>query len=1508
MKNFTKKALASLLSLCFILSAVSLTAFALPEFESRFEDLKLPDDYAVTAIVVFEDASLSELGYTPDDIKAGKADAALSKIEQKQNEFADRLNGKGEVCYKYSSVLNGLAVETTFSQVKELEKMNGVKDVYIANTYDIPEVESGNENITGALELVESGAYNGDGVTIAVLDTGTQTTHEAFQDYGLIKEPSITKETVESFVGNATPKYISTKIPFAYDYSEGDDDVTDINPDTGGHGTHCAGIALGYAERDGKAYFTGTAPAAQLVAMKIFKDDVATTNSGIYFAALDDCYTLGVDIVSMSIGSDCGFTYDNELEDEVYGNIFKTLDDAGIIVCVSAGNSGNQSESSQNWLAVNGITGYVLSGYTDYGMVGSPATYKGNIGVASIENVSYITSGIKAADGSAFPIFDSADEGETLFDVLGNTGEQYDIEFIGGYGEPKDYEGIDVTGKIVFVSRGSTTFSEKEDAAFKAGAAAIVVYNNVAGSINMQIDSYDIPAVSTTLDAATYIKELYDAGQKFVIVEKVNATVSNPTAGEVSDFSSWGPAPDLTLVPQIAGVGGYVYSASYTGDTNYELMSGTSMACPNVAGMFALVLDALREQYPDMDKKAMSELAENKALSTAAPTSNAYGDTSPVVQQGAGVFIPKHAINANYYFINPISDGIKNVSAEGVYTFDVTVARTHGDGAESFDLTPYIMTDSSTYVNWGSEDKPDYHFYNTFSSVALTEGEDEDYIYTVNTESGKVDFADGETEVTVSVTITLTDSAKTFIETYFENGIYVYGYLYLQTGEGEITPHATFLGYYGDFAASTAVDFGFTSFEMVDIDYLLNQVVDDEGNTYYDYGYRYYYPVVESDLDYTRIYSYGSANGEGAIWHLGGNVFESVPYDPNHNAISSAAINSRYFADSFYISPTVYRNLRHLIMEVYAEGYGDEPVYVDDTEYVRKTDSDGNYAVYTWGGEVYREDGVVFEYVPSGTNCTVKFYAQLDYEGAELEEVFSFDLIVDYEAPEFIYHYDAETRELKYKISDNHLIQYFELYDQDLNTLYKLSAEELAEMEIGGTIEGTFVVPEGIELVCYSIMDYATNYDEEGFHTDKSCTNQTYKVTTGNAYGEDGYYIIPEDYFSYILDEDDNLVFKHREGTDFEFTIEIEDGYTVTDDFKVTVDGAELTPDKDGIYSFTVTKDVTVNVEGVVDVTPPEISIYDPNAGGAIEPDEGEDSIKMNGDFVFAVDAYDEGSGVCESGFAFSDTEYDISTAEGIAEAMEALDWNTDDYFAAYSKYGAGYIYAFATDRAGNTAMCMLKVVNDTKGPAFGAFITEHGTKAIVSVEDELSEIVSVTVDGVDQEFVTVADDYSSVTIAGMPNGTYEITVTAEDAEGNVSTFAFSIEVEYVPELIADDLYLVGMQETQTVADLKAKYFGSIAVLDKDGNEMADTDRITTGCTIEYCGASITVIVKGDLNKDGKITIADATLVKRAIMGYVELDDQQILAGTVVGGNKVSIRDYTLIKRHIQGFISIYGE
>lgn len=80
--------------------------------------------------------------------------------------------------------------------------------------------------LPGLQDLREAG-YDGSGIVIAVLDSGLRTTHEAFAGEGP-EDPVLTEEDIESWIadGGTEGVYLSSRIPFAYDYCGRDDDVT----------------------------------------------------------------------------------------------------------------------------------------------------------------------------------------------------------------------------------------------------------------------------------------------------------------------------------------------------------------------------------------------------------------------------------------------------------------------------------------------------------------------------------------------------------------------------------------------------------------------------------------------------------------------------------------------------------------------------------------------------------------------------------------------------------------------------------------------------------------------------------------------------------------------------------------------------------------------------------------------------------------------------------------------------------------------------------------------------------------------------------------------------------------------------------------------------------------------------------------------------------------------------------------------------------------------------------
>ena len=66
-------------------------------------------------------------------------------------------------------------------------------------------------------------------------------------------------------------------------------------------------------------------------------------------------------------------------------------------------------------------------------------------------------------------------------------GQDLDYVLIDGIGDDEAWDGIDLTGKVAVCARGDISFADKAQYAADAGAAAILIYNNEAGSINMDL-------------------------------------------------------------------------------------------------------------------------------------------------------------------------------------------------------------------------------------------------------------------------------------------------------------------------------------------------------------------------------------------------------------------------------------------------------------------------------------------------------------------------------------------------------------------------------------------------------------------------------------------------------------------------------------------------------------------------------------------------------------------------------------------------------------------------------------------------------------------------------------------------------------------------------------------------------------------------------------------------------------------------------------------------------------
>ena len=687
-----------------------LTKFEPQNGDSRAELEKLERysaDEKVTFIVVAEDAPLLEK-FSSSDIAAqtasvnaykGRQEAALNAVKAQAKRV---LGADMEIGYTYTIGTTGFSVETAYGNLAKLQAMDGVKAVYVSPVFSLPEdmgeqelspLTANSSTMIGADVLNESG-FTGKGMRIAILDTGILESHPSFQamDESKLEDP-MTREGVEEIWDtlNASTRtnmlnvsYKSNKIPFAFNYSAGTFDVDNTYAGHD-HGTHVAGISAANAVEG--TTVKGMAPDAQLIVMQVFESNGGADWATI-MAALEDCIRLEVDAANLSLGSAAGFTDPDDAMLETM-NLFLESD---VQVLIASGNDTNN--------ALMNLWGGNMSliSNPDLGLAGTPSTYSSALAVASANNngdmMLYFT-----VDGTDHGFQDSSVTAETSF-IQNFMGKTLEYVMVPGIGAAADYEGIDVTGKIAVISRGTSSFPEKQALAQAKGAIGCVIYNNVAGLFMMQINDGEghIPCVSVS--RAT--------GEALAAAENKTLTVCNADTKQfisdtmMSEFSSWGVTPDLKLKPEITGVGGNIYSATHPSISGsyYGYMSGTSMATPQITGAMAILLEYLEETYPELTGDEQRRVAANILMSTADPVIHPNGLEYSPRNQGAGLADLVNATTAHAYLSNAAASESRpkvefgdDPDKDGVYKFTFELTNM-ADTDRTFALSSSLLTET----------------------------------------------------------------------------------------------------------------------------------------------------------------------------------------------------------------------------------------------------------------------------------------------------------------------------------------------------------------------------------------------------------------------------------------------------------------------------------------------------------------------------------------------------------------------------------------------------------------------------------------------------------------------------------------------------------------------------------------------------------------------------------------------------------------------------------------------
>ena len=712
---------------------------------------------------------------------------------------------------EYDNVLTGFALKAPAGALDAIRRAPGVRAAFLEREGHVN--DGATLDSEGGLEAARNGgqdpanlsaqlmmrtdqvAQKGEGKVIAVIDTGVDTTHQAFTGE-LAGTPALTPQKVaalSSQLGEGkTGVYISQKFPFAYDYADGDNDASPREGGSGFHGTHVAGIAAGNADK-----IVGTAPNAQVIVAKVTRSEDDALLDSALLASLDDMLVLHPDVINLSLGWTAGM--DNEA-DTVYATVYKKLQDAGITVNAAAGNAFSTGYGN------NSGKGLPYASDPDSSVIDEPATYSSVVAVASVENAlirnAFTVNGkdigyqrSRGMNGEKVAYFSDLPAGTYEYVDAGFASEE-DVAAL----KEKYPDGL--AGKIALVSRGKMTYQKKVENLYDLHPAGILVYNNVSvGSlIIMNLTTQDMPAAFISQADG---QAMLDAPEhKLSIAE--GQVLPQSSIYEASEFSSWGVSPDLRLKPEIAAPGGNVFSSIPNGA--YEQTSGTSMATPQMAGISAIVLQRVQSDplFASMSAREQADVVQNLIMGTARPLTDAAQTSGALYsprKQGAGLVDALAATTSSVYPTvvgaaeqsrpkADLGDGTKG------WHFDVTLHNLSG-AAATYELSSQALSEivDGGFFTEHSSDWRGHGVEITYSGAASASAE------------GAMVTVPASGEATVGIDVTPGSEFASYVADNTPNGTFLDGFVrFASKTEGQPDLAVPYLGFYGDWGKAPIFD------------------------------------------------------------------------------------------------------------------------------------------------------------------------------------------------------------------------------------------------------------------------------------------------------------------------------------------------------------------------------------------------------------------------------------------------------------------------------------------------------------------------------------------------------------------------------------------------------------------------------------------------------------------------------------------------------------------------------
>ncbi|MGL5666142.1 MAG: S8 family serine peptidase, partial [Shewanella sp.] len=600
------------------------------------------------------------------NVQSSEVKSYSNYLAKEQSNFAAALaktipNAKVE--RQFQTLFNGVTVVGQGLTADTLAKMPGVKSVYPESMYEISMDASHQVINTQAMWNAVSGMENaGKGIRVAVIDGGIRPENPMFTDAGFTAPSGNLPK--DDYCSTVDASFCNNKLIVAR-WSQPTFQVCPneyMSPlGYGGHGTHVAGTAVGNKVsttfKEIPVKLSGVAPAAYLMVYKaLYSKADCTGGSGsniMLMEALEHAVNDGADVINNSWGGGPG----GDPASSPYKTMFEAAEAAGVVVVTAAGNDGNGPQT-----------------------IGCPGCIESGITVANTTTGRYFANSFNTGGDDLLAIPSS--DANLVADISGTViaAKNLDAENANGCNA---FAADSFKDGIALISRGSCNFTLKAANAKAAGAKAVVVYNNAAGApITMSMPGEEFPAVMITMDAGlAIIESMGETATTGTIVAKTKRIMVPELADNLNSTSSRGPDGNQNILkPDIAAPGTNILSAFSPDDggEDFNMISGTSMASPHVAGAAAL----MSQLHPDWSANDIKTALTSTAKFDGILDDDAVTPATPF-DMGAGRMDLDAAAKAVLTFDKP---SIASDSCVGPCTFTRTVYN-KGDTQTSWNLS-----------------------------------------------------------------------------------------------------------------------------------------------------------------------------------------------------------------------------------------------------------------------------------------------------------------------------------------------------------------------------------------------------------------------------------------------------------------------------------------------------------------------------------------------------------------------------------------------------------------------------------------------------------------------------------------------------------------------------------------------------------------------------------------------------------------------------------------------------